>query len=413
MPTRTRTLETSPNRSEGTAMNALTLPCRLLVVAVASAWCGSGIVTDSLGVPLQDIKVTRKSDGATTSTNAAGQWALTPPTGVGTRTSAPSSNESGLSLHKGRLTYSPSQGRQVDGRRVEAAGNLPEGERLIAGRSVAVVDSVITSGSGWKSARVPYDSKSSKNVVSTILVGSPGMVMIRGGYDSLGSKSQGNNPPHVVRVAGFWMDTVEVTQKLFDSLMRFNPSFHSNCKKCPVERVTWFDAIRFCNARSRAEGLPEAYDISSPDSLSWSWNPKSPGFRLPTDAEWEFAARAGESADWYWGNLIGSSTIIKYAWHNLNSGDSTHEVGKLSPNKFRLYDVSGNVAEWTWDWVENLTSDSAFYPKGPIEPTDRKTIRGGNFASLGVEIVVSSRVPSTPTTRWLGTGFRCVRGVTP
>jgi len=386
----------------------------VLLGIVGSAFCGGGTVQDSLGVPLSRITVTRVSDGASTLTDAEGKWFLAS-TGVSARSPlAPDGSGSGLLAHRGGLRIRFAGDRRVDGRSVWSGGGLPaEDERIQAGRTAAGTDSVVAAGPGWRTARSLVDNGSDKNRIVLEMAGSRGMALARGGYDSVGSLSQANNRPHVVRVAGFWIDSLEVTQALFDSLMGYNPSFHQNCRNCPVERVSWFDAVRFCNARSRKEGLPEAYDLSSSDSMAWTWNPGSPGFRLPTDTEWEYAGRAGNASDWYWGPDLTVGTISKYAWYEANAGDTTHPVGRLLPNDLGLHDMSGNVAEWTYDWFMDYGSDSLVFPKGPTTVQEWKGTRGGTIQAQGTGIIVTQHAPSIPTTRWFTIGFRCARGVMP
>lgn len=379
------------------------------------AFRGSGIVTDSLGVPVKGAMITRSSDNATTKTGVDGSWSLVDPT---TRTIDPSDASAPrfgrLQLASGRLRLLAGADRDVAGRHTGAfPGGATVERSAFAPRIAATKDSVTVVAAGWRSTKVAYSAGMSGVKTVLELAPSRGMVAVRGGYDTLGSTAIANNKVHVVRVAGFWIDTNEVTQKLFDSLMGYNPSYHKNCQNCPVEKVTWFDAVRFCNARSRAEGLPEVYDISNPDSLLWTWNLKMPGYRLPTDAEWEYAARAGSSSDWYWGPFINKETVIQYGWYDQNSGDSSHPVGLLKPNKWGLHDVSGNVAEWTNDWFEDLGSDSALYPKGKTTIQLWKTLRGGDFYSQNTSIIATQRPPSLPSTRWHSIGFRCVRGATP
>ena len=395
-------------------MDILARTAAALLVAASIVFCGSGIVVDSLGVPVKDALVTRLSNGATTRTGTDGGWSFVDVSGVAMRSAEPGRRNDRLLLSSGRLRLLAGGNRDVAGRSARALpGGDAAGRAACAGRTSATSDSVSVVAAGWSSARISYDADASGNKAVLSLSSSRGMVAIDGGFDSLGSAAIANNKPHVARVAGFWIDTVEVTQRLYDSLVGRNPSFHVGCPNCPVERVSWFEAVRFCNARSRAENLPEAYDVSASDSLLWTWDPTSPGFRLPTDAEWEYAARAGSSSDWYWGPYLNKETVVKHAWYDQNAGDSTHPVGQLEPNGFGLHDVSGNVSEWTNDWFEDLGSDSLIYPKGAPGLQEWKVVRGGDFSSLNTSVISTQRSPSMPSARWLSTGFRCARGIMP
>ena len=392
-------------------MDVLATTMLSVLIVASSVRCGSGVVVDSLGVPVRGARVTRLSDSSVAVADRDGRWTFGDTAGAG----------GGDGRKDGpRLTRVPARLRLVFGGDRDAAGRVVSASSVnvrtmsaVAARSIAPTDSVRVEARGWRPRTLAYDSASPAHRAVLELAPSRGMVAINGGFDSLGSVSIANNKPHVARVAGFWIDTVEVTQRLYDSLVGRNPSFHGGCPSCPVERVSWFDAARFCNARSRAESLPAVYDTSNPDSLMWTWDPVSPGFRLPTDAEWECAARAGSSSDWYWGPYLNKETVVQYAWYDLNAGDSTHPVGRLKPNGFGLHDVSGNVSEWTNDWFEDLGSDSLVYPKGAPGLQEWKVVRGGDFGSQNTSVISTQRPPSHPATRWLSLGFRCARGVMP
>lgn len=393
-------------------MDILTSALYAWVAVVPPVPKGAGTVVDSLGVPVKGARITRLSDSVTVISNQDGRWSFD-----GDEIVVESTPRSFDGVHTirtgGKMNVLVGEDRNLAGRRVQAgyirAVKAPLGVR---GGSVAS-DSVRVEAAGWMPTTVPYDSlKGGERIVLT-MSSSRGMARIPGGFDSLGTSSQKNNPPHVVRVAGFWIDTFEVTQALFDSLMGFNPSYHRSCATCPVERVSWYDAVRFCNARSRAEKLPEVYDTSNPDSMLWTWDPASPGFRLPTDAEWEYAARAGSSSSWYWGPYINKEAVGQYAWYDQNAGDSTHPVGRLKPNDFGLHDVAGNVFEWTNDWFMDYGNDTLVYPKGAAQVGLWKGIRGGDFVSQNTSVTTVWHPPSLPNTRWLSLGFRCARGVMP
>ena len=207
------------------------------------------------------------------------------------------------------------------------------------------------------------------------------MVWIEGGTFMMGSNdgSSDEKPVHQVTMSGFYMDKTEVTQAEYERVMGTNPSNFKGCPTCPVEKVSWHDAKAYC---------------------------EKVGKRLPTEAEWEYAARAGTTTTYYWGN--GSPDA--YAWYNGNSGSKTHAVGQEQPNTWGLYDMSGNVWEWCSDWYdENYYSNSPSQnPQGASSGKSR-VLRGGSWSCIGNYLRCAARGGDVPDARDSGGGFRCVR----
>jgi formylglycine-generating enzyme required for sulfatase activity len=223
---------------------------------------------------------------------------------------------------------------------------------------------------------------------------------------------------HSVTVNAFYMGKYEVTQAEYEAVMGTNPS-HFKGANLPVENVSWYDAVEFCNRLSQREGLTPAYTIdksqSDPnnkgeyDTVRWlvTWNPNANGYRLPTEAEWEYAAKGGNGSP---GNYTysGSNSADAVAWYSGNSGGTTQPVGTKERNSLGIYDMSGNVWEWCWDWYGNYASGTQNDPRGPSGAG--RVLRGGSWPDSAAIVRSAYRYYDTPSYRNYYIGFRLVRG---
>src|SRR5207244_10067049 len=230
------------------------------------------------------------------------------------------------------------------------------------------------------------------------------MVLIPAGSFGMGEDEKFG---HMVTVDSFLMDKYEVTQAEFDKYQLPNPS-HFKGPKLPVEQVTWAQAAIYCNARSKAEGLTPCYNEDTA-----ACNFEAEGYRLPTEAEWEYACRAGPATDYSFGN--DGRKLGDHAWFADNAGNKTHPVGQQKPNAWGLFDMHGNVAEWC-----NDIYDKNYYRSSPAEnphgPADGKeyVLRGGSWKSAADALKSSYRLAESPgfSDACLARdaiGFRCVR----
>ena len=290
----------------------------------------------------------------------------------------------------------------------------------------------------WHASTCGHDVTDSKaehsfvNEVCTICEYSR-FVLISVGTFQMGSNVgySNNKPVHEVTITKpFYMGKYEVTQAEYEKYCSYGSSSPSSDKgdgdNYPAYYVSWYDALVYCNKRSMAEELTPCYSISgSTDPSKWgdvpastdsTWNAvicdwDANGYRLPTEAEWEYAARAGDNTV---ASLIYSGTsdvnkLGEYAWYSGNSNKKTHEVGTKSPNEFGLYDMSGNVFEWCWNWYTNsYDAEAGSDPTGTSAGSNRVR-RGGGWNSNSDDCAVSYRGTVNPNGRNSNLGFRVVR----
>ncbi len=197
------------------------------------------------------------------------------------------------------------------------------------------------------------------------------LVLLPAGIFTMGdSDGRPDETPHAVSVSSFYLDKFPVTQELYEKIMGVNPSKRKN-KNCPVERTQWTDAVRFCNKCSELEGLTPCYNLQT-----WACNFAADGYRLPTEAEWEYTCRAGSTGKYCFGDA--ESQLPKYAWLKPHSQGKPQPVGQKLPNRWGLFDMHGNVWQWCHDWygetyyVEGPAQD----PRGPAMGKMR-VLRGG------------------------------------
>jgi formylglycine-generating enzyme required for sulfatase activity len=214
-------------------------------------------------------------------------------------------------------------------------------------------------------------------------------------------------PAHAVKLDGFLMDQTEVTQAVYEKVTGENPSRQKN-KANPVEQVTWSNAAKFCNARSTQEGLTPCYDLQT-----WQCNFDASGYRLPTEAEWEYACRAGSTNQYYFGDR--AEELKSHAWFEGNSRSKPHLASHWKPNAWGLYDMTGNVSEWCNDFYgpKYYRNSPKENPRGP-EKGEKRILRGGAWSSNAEDCTSWVRNCNEPgfTDVCLtmdSDGFRCVR----
>jgi len=220
-----------------------------------------------------------------------------------------------------------------------------------------------------------------------------------------------------VNISAFEMSETEVTEKQFEELMGWNDCYYERGDDYPVEGVTWFDCVSFGNKLSQADGYAQCYTMTNMGydgdhvmSAQVSCNFDANGYRLPTEAEWEYACRAGTTTCFYTGDS--DSDLGRAGWYSGNSGSQKREVGEKDSNAWGLYDMHGNVWEWCWDWY-----DSSYYgtrPDPDSDPTGAssgslRVLRGGSWGDSARYCRSASRDWGGPGIRFSMLGFRVAR----
>jgi len=217
-------------------------------------------------------------------------------------------------------------------------------------------------------------------------------VLVQGGCYRMGDPSGEENvdeePAHEVCLSDFYMGRFEVTQEQWEKVMGGNPSFFKRGGRYPVENISWYDVQEFIRRLTRGTGL---------------------AFRLPTEGEWEYAARSGGRTE-KWAGTNQESDLDEYAWTDRNSGEEPHPVGQKKPNGLGLFDMSGNVWEWVADWYDPdyYKSSPRNDPQGPTRSYDHsRVIRGGSWISRAEHVRSSLRARAIPSVKG-NLGFRLV-----
>lgn len=256
------------------------------------------------------------------------------------------------------------------------------------------------------------------------------MVMVPGGAFTMGCTAEqepdcqnDEYPPHAVTVDDFFLSRFEVTQSDWAALVpEYTPLYNRGAgPDYPAYRISWYDAATYCNRLSLSEGKTPAYyfdedftmvfDSLVGDQLTYVdiyWDTDADGYRLPTEAEWEYAGRGGQSGQET--VYSGSNDLDAIAWHSGNSSVSSQPVGGRAPNELGLYDMTGNIYEWCWDWYDSnyYETGGSDNPAGPASSTLR-TIRGGSWNTTADGSRVANRLNFLPGARRTTFAFRVAR----
>ena len=249
--------------------------------------------------------------------------------------------------------------------------------------------------------------------------------------DIVGYLGTNDNEPHSISLSAYFIGETEVTQELWQAVMGNNPSWFKGSSNPPdgseeqgkrqVENIEWYHAIAFCNKLSIACGLELCYTVSGVNFATLHFNniPKwddgtwnnavcdlnKNGFRLPTEAEWEWAAMGGK--DYKWAGTDSESELGNYAWYYANGNEKTHQVKMKSPNGYGLYDMTGNVHEWCWDWYGSLSDVLPPNYTGAASGNMR-VMRGGNYHASKRYALRAYRAPVKPYENYDIGGLRVV-----
>ncbi len=249
---------------------------------------------------------------------------------------------------------------------------------------------------------VKIEKKSVEDTASSI---ENRLIQIAGSTIKLTDGKSGNS--YTANIPTFYLDIFPLTQSDYEDIMGNNPSYFKGNYR-PVENVSWYMAVEFCNRLSEKMDYIKAYNIKRDGNriVDVEWNNEANGFRLPTEAEWEFACCEGDENK---NCTYGQKDLDAVAWYGKSSEIGTNTVKKLQPNKLGLYDMLGNVWEWCWDWYGNYPNGTTEYFTGP-DDGDSRVIRGGGWGNDAGFVRSAVRGGSRPDYRNGLTGFRLARG---
>lgn len=353
------------------------------------------------------IKAKAFKDGWTPSATASATYTITPSGTVATPTFNPAGG-----------TYSTTQNVSISTTTPNATiryttnGSEPTSTSTVYSSPIIVSSTTTIKAKGFRDGWTPSATASA---TYTIGGGTPGqMIAVAGGTFHNGTSN--------VTLSSFHIGKYEVTQAEYLAVMGTNPSWFSGNPDRPVEQVSWFNAIEYCNRRSMQEGLTPCYSYgtygTNPSNWPAGWNTTSAnhtnvscnwsvdGYRLPTEMEWMFAAKGGNQSQGY--TYSGSNTIGNVAWYSSNSGSRTHTVGTKAANELGTFDMTGNVSEWVWDIYGGYPSGNQTNPTGPVSGSYR-VLRGGSCYYDASNCTVSYRFNVNATSTASGVGFRVLR----
>jgi formylglycine-generating enzyme required for sulfatase activity len=312
-------------------------------------------------------------------------------------------------------------------------GTVTFSSGVVATQIISWIDTMIVvkvpQGTQSGPVTVMVNSFTSNAVAFTIPTAVSDLLAVAGGSFQMGQSPGpiGQSPGHAVTIGPFKIDKYEITYEKWTEVRNWGlthgytdltsaqngaaPVSANN----PVTMVSWYQIMRWCNARSEKDGMTPVYYTSNSlttvyrtgvldvktDQVKWTAN----GYRLPTEAEWEFAARGGKTGT----NVYsGSNTLGDVAWYHDNAGSRTHQVGTKSPNELGIYDMTGNVYEWCWDFYGEYATGAQTDPKGPVTGTNH-VVRGGSYIDYDYGCPLVTRYSEYPSTSAPILGFRCVQ----
>jgi formylglycine-generating enzyme len=302
-------------------------------------------------------------------------------------------SEAGFELHGDAGEYYQGSGRQT-------FMDVPVGKYELEAKA-----------DGYKTYKESFELKSDETLQKPVQLEEGSdvpdwLVFVEGGSFDMGSNDGDSDekPVHRVTLSDFYIGKYEVTQEQYEKVMGKNPSnFKDSGKDAPVEKVTWYDAVEFCNKLSEQEGLQKCFSGSG-NSIKCDFSKN--GYRLPTEAEWEYAAKGGSKSKGY--KYSGSNNLDEVGWYRDNSGGKTHSVGGKKANELGIYDMSGNVWEWCWDWYGDYSSSAQTNPHGQGSGSVR-VVRGGSWGGNARGCRRANRYYNGPASSGSFIGFRLSR----